>query len=150
MGTLEGVHKLTVLRNERRFTKGELTQLVANADRMRLEDIQQRRIVEKKNDLAAYLAAGNSTLLRIVQQKASTVKKINANKKLLDHLNSEEELDQKKEEMKQFFASKGILVPDDYLGNEDHQQQVKEDPADVELPSGSKRPRISSRIKQKQ
>ena len=150
MGTLEGVPKLTVLRNERRFTKGELTQLVATADRMRLEDIQQRRIVEKKNDLAAYLTAGNSTLLRIVQQKASTVKKINANKKLLDHLNSEEELDQKKEEMKQFFASKGILVPDDYLGNEDHQQQVKEDPADVELPSGSKRPRISSRIKQKQ
>jgi len=150
MGTLEGVPKLTVLRNERRFTKGELTQLVATADRMRLEDIQQRRIVEKKNDLAAYLTAGNSTLLRIVQQKASTVKKINANKKLLDHLNSEEELDQKKEEMQQFFASKGILVPDDYLGNEDHQQQVKEDPADFELPSGSKRPRISPRIKQKQ
>ena len=52
---------------------------------------------------------------------------------MLDLINSEEEIDLKKEEMQQFFASKGILVPD-HLGNEEHQQQAKEDPADVELP----------------
>lgn len=130
--------KVALIPEDIRLTKDELVQLVATAEKMRLDDIQQRELVERKKFLIASLNGLSGCVNALIQQKTSTLKAIQQNIKSVDLLTTNEEVDQKRAEMVQFASSKGLLFPCI------PEQLMKGDP-DLDLSNGRKRARTESR-----
>lgn len=113
-GTTGSTNNITITNDENRLTKEEMEKMVADAERYRLDDVEQRKRSSTRNELEYYCWDAKTSTANITAHSATKSDLLEMCDYTIDWLDDDpsvtvEEMMVKKEEIKQLWNAMNIL-----------------------------------------